>query len=156
MTSGAMVAQVAVGKESMNTKDIGERSEGQVLAALLSAGKVVLMPFGDNQRYDFVIDDAGKFLRVQCKTGHLREGSVIFATCSSSVHRRGGIRRTYDGDVDFFGVYCPEMRSCYLIPIVELRGKTRNASLRVDEPKNGQKKGVRWAKDFLIKIDELA
>ena len=37
----------------MNTspKVVGEKSEGMVLAALLRAGKVVLQPFGDNQRY---------------------------------------------------------------------------------------------------------
>lgn len=134
----------------MNTKAIGERSEGQVLAALLSVGKVVLMPFGDNQRYDFVVDDGGKFLRVQCKTGNLKDGSVVFQTCSSSMHRTNGERRTYDGEVDYFGVYCPDNKQCYLIPIKELEGRTRTACLRVSPTRNGQTKGVRWAKEFLI------
>ena len=133
----------------MNTKGIGEKSEGQVLAALLKAGKTVLMPFGDNQRYDFVVEDAGNFLRIQCKTGNMKKGSVVFPTCSSSVHR-GGPRRTYEGEVDFFGVYCRETEECYLVPIAELAGRDREASLRVDEPKNGQKVGIRRARDFKI------
>ena len=61
-----------------NTKDVGERSEAQVLAALLKLGKVVLMPYGDNQRYDFVVEDGGEFIRVQCKTGKLKDGRVNF------------------------------------------------------------------------------
>jgi PD-(D/E)XK endonuclease len=36
----------------MNPKMIGEISEAQVLAAFLQAGEVVLLPSGDNQRYD--------------------------------------------------------------------------------------------------------
>lgn len=39
-----------------NSKSIGERSEAMALAHFLQLGWVVLLPFGDNQRYDLVID----------------------------------------------------------------------------------------------------
>jgi hypothetical protein len=40
-----------------NTKEVGERSEAQIIAKLLRDGKnVVLLPFGDNQRYDLVLE----------------------------------------------------------------------------------------------------
>ncbi len=130
-------------------KSVGEKSEGQILAALLKMGKVVLIPFGDNQRYDFVIDDGDEFLRIQCKTGNLKSESVVFATCSSSVHRGGG-RRTYEGQIDYFGVYCPDTDKCYLVPVGDVVGRTRGASLRLSPTRNNQVRGVRWASDYEI------
>lgn len=66
----------------MDPEAIGERSESQVVAAFLRRGRVVLRPFGDNERYDLVLDDDGVFTRVQCKTGRLKDGVIEFDTCS--------------------------------------------------------------------------
>jgi hypothetical protein len=38
-----------------NTKSIGEISEAIVMAEFLKAGFPVLLPFGDNRRYDMVV-----------------------------------------------------------------------------------------------------
>jgi len=130
-------------------KTIGERSEGMVLAALLRAGKVVLQPFGDNQRYDLVIDEDGTFVRVQCKTARWRrEGeSFQFDSCSSQVHRGQG-KRGYRGQADVFGVYFPVTDTVYLVPVDDVG--TNLVVLRVAAPKNGQKKGVRMAADYRL------
>lgn len=40
-----------------------------ILARLVQAGKMVLVPFGENQRYDLLIDEGDVFVRVQCKDG---------------------------------------------------------------------------------------
>jgi len=125
----------------------GEKSEGLILAALLRAGKVVLLPFGDNQRYDLVIDEHGKFVRVQCKTGRLRQGAINFKTCSSHEHRGKGTRNYY-GQADLFGVYCPETDAVYFIPVEEV-GTTR-ALLRVEPPKNNQKSKTRYADRYKL------
>lgn len=138
---------MSIHKVGYNPKAIGERSEGQVIARLLKLGKTVLLPFGDNQRYDCVIEELGSFVRLQCKTGRIQDGSLRFDACSSSVHR-GGIHRSYHGEIDFFVVYCPENDMCYKVPI-GMAG-TRTCSLRIDAPKNRQKKGIHWAKDFVL------
>lgn len=130
----------------MNTKEIGERSEGQVLAALLKAGKTILMPFGDNQRYDLVVDEDGVFKRIQCKTGRLKNGVILFKV-SSTVGRKGK-NISYQGQVEVFGVYCPETDDVYLVPIEKVGVK--EFSLRIATPKNGQKKDLHWAKDYCI------
>ena len=54
--------------------DMGQRTEGAILSELVRRGYKVLVPFGVNQRYDLVIDAGDRFLRVQCKTGRLRNG----------------------------------------------------------------------------------
>ncbi len=130
-------------------KTVGERSEGMVLAALLRAGKVVLQPFGDNQRYDLVIDEDGTFIRVQCKTGRIQKGALYFDACSSQAHRGKG-KQDYRGQADVFGVYSPELDGVYMVPVAEV-GRTCG-SLRLEPPKNGQKKGVRMADTYRLRI----
>ena len=100
----------------MNTKHIGDVTEAMILAALVRKSRTVLVPFGDNARYDLVYEEAGKFVRVQCKTGRVKNGCVRFATASSYAHR-GGKRNGYEGEADYFGVYRPQTNDCYLVPL---------------------------------------
>ena len=97
-----------------NPKAIGERSEAVIIAKLLLNGEIVLEPFGDNQRYDLVIDREGQFLRIQCKTGRIKNGAIIFQ-CSSNAG--GGPKRNYRGQIDLFAVYCPDNDNVYLVPV---------------------------------------
>jgi len=106
-----------------------------------------LIPFGENHRYDLVIDNGSGFYRVQVKTGRLRKGTIWFNCYSSHSHRNGPSCRAYFGEVEYFGVYCPDVESVYLVPIEEVRV---NGSLRVEQPRNGQRKKMRWASDYLL------
>jgi len=127
-------------------KEVGERSEGMVLAALLREKKVVLLPFGDSQRYDLVIDEGGEFLRVQVKTGRLKDGAIRFPCCSS--YYQTYEKFNYRGQADLFGVYCPELDAVFLVPVDQV-GVTE-ATLRTCPTKNGQRKGVRLAEDYVL------
>jgi hypothetical protein len=136
-------------------KDIGDRSMLAIIFAFRLQGWQVLMPFGENTRYDFVVERGRQLRRVQCKTGRLRDGAVIFATCSTYAHHPNPkvIRRDYAGQVDEFAVYCPETSAVYSIPIEDIPLK-RQARLRVDPPRNNQLNGVRFAAMYEIaKID---
>ena len=136
----------------MNHKAIGERSEAIIIARLLEIGYDVLIPFGDNLRYDLVIEDADRKLwRVQCKTGWMdTEKSVIkFATASSYNHTIKNKRwKDYRGQCEYFAVYCAETRGVYLVPVDQV-GVTQ-AMLRVTPTINKQEKNVRWAKDYQL------
>ena len=114
--------------------------------ALVPSGRVVLMPWGASQRYDFVIDEgSGVFTRVQCKSGIYRHGCVFFRTASAD--RRRPMGDPYTGQIDAFAVYCPELDACYLIPIADTPPR-QLGSLRVEAPANGQITGIRWAKPY--------
>jgi len=139
------VSPIKVEYSDSRPKVIGERTEAIILAALLRKGETLLLPFGDNQRYDLVLDRDGTFIRVQCKTGRLRNGGITFHASSSHEHRGNG-RRKYVGEADFFGIYCPELDKVYLLPVKDVFSKT----LRVDPPLNGQKTGICWAKDYEV------
>jgi PD-(D/E)XK endonuclease len=60
-------------------KDVGDRTTLAVMMALRELGFAVLVPFGENTRYDLAIDDGERPARVQCKTGRLRFGAVRWA-----------------------------------------------------------------------------
>ncbi len=130
---------------------VGDRTALAVMLALTNAGFYVSVPFGENCRYDLVIDRAGTLTRVQCKTGRLRDGAVHFATASTYSHLPSPReeRRDYIGQIDEFAVYCPGTEGVYLIPIDDVLART-GAYLRVDPPRNGQHKHIRWAKDYEI------
>lgn len=128
------------------------------MLALTDAGLDVSVPFGENCRYDLVIDRDGKLTRVQCKTGRLRDGVVRFATASTYGHLPSPreTRRDYIGQIDEFAVYCPDTGGVYLLPIEDVLARS-SAYLRVDAPRNGQRKHIRYAKDFEIaRVDCVA
>jgi len=128
----------------MNPKAVGELSEGLILAKLLSNGYAVSLPFGNNQRYDLIVDDSGKLLRVQCKTGRLENGSVKSKVCS--INGFTGAKRSYHGEVELIIVYCPDNGKFYKVPIKHCG--INEITLRIESSKNNQSKNVRWARDF--------
>lgn len=130
-----------------NTNGIGARTEGMIMAALLRAGKTVLTPFGV-QSYDLVFEDEAGFHRVQCKTGRLKDGAIVFETCSR--HSRTLQRTSYRGRADYFGVYAPGWGECYLVPVD--RVGDRQATLRVESSRNNQVRGTLPAQEFLVRL----
>lgn len=126
--------------------DIGHRTEAAILARLVERGYHVLLPFGVNQRYDLVIESERRFLKVQCKTGRLRNGAIRFKSVSVQSNTCDTRERDYSGEVDLFVIYCPENARVYLIPDDELSPNINY--LRVDPARNNQVKGIRWARDY--------
>jgi hypothetical protein len=129
---GVTVRKALPSPVAPNPKAVGERSEALILARLMEVGYVVLLPFGNNQRYDLVIDlGGGEFERAQCKTGRLRGGAIVFDTAN---HALNGKRKHYRGQADVFLVYCYETKGVYRVPVDEcglnacaLRVKQRTA-----------------------------
>jgi hypothetical protein len=132
-------------------KAIGDRTTLVLMLALQDVGYAVLLPFGENTRYDLVIDDGKSLARVQCKTGRLRTGAIRFPTCSTYGHHRhpGESRRHYQGQIDYFAVHCPETGGVYLIPICDVSARSQ-AALRVEPTRNGQARRIRNAVDYEI------
>jgi len=136
-----------------DNKSVGERSQAIILARLSEVGYAVLVPFGENHRYDLVIEDAdGNFYRIQCKTGCISQGCIDFNTSSNYYHhpRKGEKtdyrRKDYRGQIDYFAVYSPDIRKVYLVPIEHV--PVTEGRLRLEPTKNGQEKNIRWAKDY--------
>lgn len=134
----------------MNTKTIGNKTEAKILAGLIEVYGTVLVPFGDNEKYDFVFEDFDRsFKRVQCKTGRYRDGVIIFNGYSTTrINGKHTTTSYQDGDFEFYGVACPEFPESWLIPIKEINGQGR---LRIDPfPSNRSYYQCKWAKDYVL------
>jgi hypothetical protein len=127
-------------------KEIGDESTLAIMHALQLKGYRILLPFGENTRYDLAIEADGRLRRVQCKTGRYRNGAVWFPTCSSYAHHPNPkvTRRSYVGQIDDFAVFCPTLGTVYLIAIEDVPLE-KEAALRVEPPRNGQVKRIRLA-----------
>ncbi len=132
-----------------DTTSRGDLTELEVMRALARRGMKLLRPLSSATRYDVLIDNEdGTFTRVQCKTGRLRHGRVQFNTYSISGHNTRQDR--YHGQIDAFGVHCPQTNETYLVPIETVSATATIVYLRVLPAKNGQRRRVRFARDYLI------
>jgi hypothetical protein len=103
------------------------------------------VPFGDNQRYDLIVDDGGRLWRAQVKTARVRNGCLMFNCCSQNVLTQQ--RKSYHGQIDLFLVYSPATDKVYRILIEDAPGV--EMSLRLEPAKaKGPKSTIRWAADY--------
>lgn len=128
---------------------IGEITEQQVALEFLKLGYLISKPLVQSSRYDFIADVNHNLYKIQVKTGSLKEDSYIeFATSTSHTNTKGTLNLSYSSDdVDFFAtMYNGE---CYLVPF-DVCAK-RSQRLRIIPTKNGQVKGITFAKDYHLK-----
>ena len=65
----------------MTSKDVGNITEVSCMLEFMKLGYPVLTPYGDCQRFDFVVEINGKFYRIQSKTAndtYIDEGYIVF------------------------------------------------------------------------------
>ena len=130
----------------MDSKLIGNITELEVLTYITKLGYQVSIPFGDRERYDQIWDINGKLLRVQVKTSHeIDDGAAVAFSCRSSQRSKGKTKNTRyrDTEIDYFATIW--QGRCYLVPIQET---STEKVLRFAPPKNGQIKGITFAKDY--------
>jgi hypothetical protein len=123
----------------------GNLSESKVLTAYIQAGFTVSMPFGGGAPYDLIIDTGEKLLKVQVKTGRLRNGCVLFAAQRIRGHHGTQRYKYRAGEIDLFAVYCPDNDQIYIVPTL---GDLAEGRLRISETGNNQQQNVRWASEF--------
>jgi len=133
-----------------DTSRIGDISEMEIAVALMRSGRTVLRPLSSASRYDLLIDNGGgTYTRVQCKTGVLRQGAIVFRLYRVSGHDTRRI--PYLDEIDAYGVYCPAVGRCYLVPESAIAGRTDMACLRLEPARNGQVRHLNLAANYEIR-----
>lgn len=124
----------------------GDVSESEVKTRFLKNEISVLEPVTDNEPYDLVVE-SNSFIRVQVKTGRVREGCILFHSKSTHTNSNGTVRDSYVGDVDLFAVYTPEIDMIHLIRMDEIGDSKMR--LRVRPPKKAVSMNrINWAKEY--------
>ena len=133
----------------LTTDQKGNIAEAAIVAAAVKLGIDVYKPVGERGRYDMLFEVGGQLLRVQCKWAS-RHGDILIVRCYSSRRTAGGkiVNRCYtDDEVDAFGVYSPDVDTCYLLP-ANLWALKRHVYLRLAPTRNNQAEKINWAKDY--------
>jgi hypothetical protein len=130
----------------VNTIARGNAAEAAVLQALVEAGVGVLIPFGSGLSFDLgAVMPGGAILRVQVKCGRVRKGCVEFKA-SSTDHGRGQLH--YRGRADVIGVHVASLSRIFMVPVDDC--PVYMGVLRLDAPRNNQRRGVRFAEDYAL------
>src|SRR5215208_7173649 len=123
----------------------GAIAEAAITAAAVEPGLVVLRPFPEGRRYDLVIDNGERLLRVQCKSGRLK-GSVIVVVLATCRHTYVRTKYTAE-DVDGIAIYCHELKQYYYLPIEAVAGRSA-IRLRIGPAANNQETAINYAAQY--------
>ena len=131
-------------------KQKGNLGEAKCLAKMVELGIPVAIPFGDNERYDLIIEDKKQLKKIQVKysTAQDSPGSIVFKTHSSQNHTTNKNKYSYENDVDGFLFYNGLNGEIYYLPI-EIVGERKTVTIRMEPTKNGQTKNCLMAQDYL-------
>ncbi|SDM02476.1 PD-(D/E)XK endonuclease [Halogranum gelatinilyticum] len=128
-----------------NTKDAGDETEAKILSRLIASGYSVSVPFGDNDKYDLVVDDDDELHRVQCKTAWQNKDETIRFNTHSQTTKDGDYHeRTYHGEIDAFVVRYPETETLYWIRVEEATRQKMELRFEaeIDHP------SINWAEEY--------
>ena len=134
----------------LTPKEKGNLTELQCLVSFAELGLKTSIPYGENCRYDFILDVNGHLLKIQCKSSHplsLENNEGFAFKCQSVNASSTGIysSRYSKEEIDYFSTYFNGQ--CYLVPVEDC-GLTK--TLRYVYPKNGQKKGISLAENYTL------
>jgi hypothetical protein len=102
-----------------NTKRVGERSEAAFLYQASQRGFAICKPWGDSERYDFILDNRPQptvhLFRIQIKcTDSLRAGAYE----TRATYTIGDGRAVYTKrDIDFIAAHVVPLHLWYIIPV---------------------------------------
>ena len=106
--------------EQLTPKRRGEIAEAAFLHKAASLGFSVAKPWGDSDRYDFIVETGGRFWRVQVKSAHTSTvRGHTFVGCGCVRKNRYTAR-----DIDFIVGYVVPADAWYVIPIVMYADRT--------------------------------
>jgi hypothetical protein len=99
-----------------HAKARGEWAELRFMTRAAELSLRVTKPWGDNAPYDFAIESAGHFLRIQVKcTTCKRDNSYVCTICANHVPYR-------PDQIDFIAAYVIPADAWYILPIAIIEG----------------------------------
>jgi hypothetical protein len=106
-------------QNAVTYKRLGERAEAAFLAKVAGLGFGVAKPWGDSDRYDFIVDAGGRLWRVQVKSAH-RVGADGGYSLRLFGHSVGAYR---EDEIDVLICYLAPEDAWYVFPPEVFRGR---------------------------------
>ena len=126
------------------TKQKGDIAEAFVVYILKANGFNVLIPWGEDTRYDIVSEKNGIFKRIQVKYVTQKNGYLEVAIRSCNNHSIIHYSLT---DIDTIAAFDEQNQKVYFIPLNRIKNKS-SFKLRLLPTKNQQNKFIHQAAEF--------
>ena len=106
-------------------KTQGDNAELKFMLLSHELGHIISKPFGDNSKYDLIIDNGNDLEKIQIKSTSRKDTSSGMdcyncLVCSGSKQKQ----KYNEKDVDFIVIYVIPENTWYKIPVKEIKGKT--------------------------------
>ena len=106
-------------------KDQGDNAELRFMLLNHSLGYIVSKPFGDNAKYDLIVDTRENLERIQVKSTKRKETSSGMNCYNCVVCSGSDAKQQYsEKNIDYVAIYVIPEDTWYKIPIKEIKGKT--------------------------------
>jgi hypothetical protein len=132
----------------INSKTLGNLTELLCIKSFYELGYSVSIPYGENNRYDFIADVEGKLLKIQVKTSSTKDdgSSFRFSCRSSRTNGKRTINKSYTkSEIDFFATFIKD--KCYLVPVEEC---SATKTIRFNPCDNNQKNNINFESYYRI------
>lgn len=139
--------------KTVDTKQVGNLTELQCITRFYELGYSVSIPYGDSEKYDFILDINGNLYRIQCKHATMHEDEfgeidyISIDTTWQTGYSRGANFRYHaytKKDIDYFVTHYNGKN--YLVSVDDCNTQK---ILRILPPKNNQSKGVNYLLNYL-------
>ena len=122
-----------------------------IAADLIRRGYKIAIPYGEDWDFDLIVCRDDRLERVQCKYSE-SNGVYVTVRCRSHSLTNGKVKATkyYTAAIiDWMAVYDPTTDCCYYVPAKDLGEGRATLTLRLSPARNGQRRPVRFATDYL-------
>jgi len=136
----------------MNTNNKGQLAVLKIQQRAMEKDFIVSIPTTESV-YDLLIENNGKILKIQCKYGDGKVSKDSEGSVRIEMARKTALTKykhdTYSSkDIDLVLVYVPKIDKILCFGPEQFENK-RMLCVRIEKPKNGQKKNIKWANDFI-------
>ncbi len=129
----------------------GDLAELAVACDIRRRGHGIAFPYGETRAYDLIVDRAGSLERVRVKHA-TSDGVIVVARCRTQTVVAGQVRAVHkytETDIDWLAVYDSTTGTCFYVPAADLADGRAELTLRLAPTRNGQRRGIRFAADYL-------
>jgi len=130
-----------------HTKTDADLGEYKAIVDLHQKGYIVCDPLTEHAPFDLVAWKDGNSKTVQVKYRSKSDvGKIKVRFRATQWNTNGSYNKEIDTDpIDIYCVYCPEEDNCYYF---DPDNFGKSVTLRIDEPKNNQSKGIHFAENY--------
>ncbi|PGF15736.1 hypothetical protein CP556_06145 [Natrinema sp. CBA1119] len=128
-----------------NSKAVGDETEARALSELIASDYSVSVPFGDNDKYDLIVDDGTDLHQIQCKTGWSNKANTMRFNTHSQTTKNGDYHEdTYHDLIDAFLVYYPDNGQFYWVDAADATEQKMEFRFesKIDHP------SINWAREY--------